>query len=80
MTACIIRHNMIVEDGVDEKYFRYDVGEKVTISHDDIPEFDEFIQNYKKIKDKETHTTLQADLIEHLWHNFLDLYTNYIVE
>jgi len=34
---------MIVEDGVDEKYFRYDVGEKVTISHDDIPEFDEFI-------------------------------------
>ena len=52
----------------------------MTISHDDIPEFDEFIQNYKKIKDKETHTTLQADLIEHLWHNFLDLYTNYIVE
>ena len=44
MTACIIRYNMIVEDGVDEKYFRYDdVGEKVTISHDDIPEFDEFI-------------------------------------
>jgi len=45
MTACIIMHNMIVEDkGVDEKYFRYDdVGEKVTISHDDIPEFDEFI-------------------------------------
>ena len=52
----------------------------MTISHDDIPEFDEFIQNYKKIKDKETHTTLQADLIKHLWHNFLDLYTNYIVE
>ena len=33
MTACIIMHNMIVEDeGVDEKDFRYDdVGEKVTI-------------------------------------------------
>ena len=45
MTACIIMHNMIVEDeGVDEKDFRYDdVVEKVTISHDDIPEFDEFI-------------------------------------
>ena len=37
--------NMIVEDeGVDEKDFIYDdVGEKVAISHDDIPEFDEFI-------------------------------------
>ena len=59
MTACIIMHNMIVEDeGVDEKDFRYDdVGEKVIVSHDDTPKFDAFMQNYKKIKDKETHTT-----------------------
>jgi len=73
---------MIVEDeGVDEKDFRYDdVGEKVTVSHDATPEFDAFMQNYKKIKDKETHTQLQADLIEHLWHNFPDLYTNITVE
>lgn len=58
MTACIIMHNMIVEDeGVDEKDFRYDdVGEKVTVSHDATPEFDAFMQDYKKIKDKETHT------------------------
>jgi hypothetical protein len=52
------------------------VGEKVTVSHDATPEFDAFMQNYKKIKDKETHTQLQADLIDHLWHNFPDLYTN----
>ena len=72
---------MIVEDGVDEKYFRYDdVGEKVTVSHDDTPEFEAFMQNYKKIKDKERHTQLQADLIEHLWHNFPDLYTDSIIE
>ncbi|XP_021304964.1 uncharacterized protein LOC110430969 [Sorghum bicolor] len=82
MTVCIIMHNMIVEDeGVDEKDFKYDdVGEKVTVSHDATPEFDAFMQNYKKIKDKETHTQLQADLIEHLWHNFPDLYTNSTVE
>ncbi|XP_021314674.1 uncharacterized protein LOC110434616 [Sorghum bicolor] len=82
MTACIIMHNMIVEDeGVDEKDFKYDdVGEKVTVSHDATPKFDAFMQNYKKIKDKETHTALQADLIEHLWHNFPDLYTNSTVE
>jgi len=82
MTACIIMHNMIVEDeGVDEKDFIYDdVGEKMIVSHDATPEFDAFMQNYKKIKDKETHTQLQADLIEHLWHNFLDLYTNITVE
>jgi hypothetical protein len=36
---------MIVEDeGIDEKDFRYDdVGEKVTVSHNDTPEFDAFI-------------------------------------
>jgi hypothetical protein len=50
MTACIIMHNMIVEvEGVDENDFRYDeVGEKVTVSHDDTPEFDAFMQNYKE--------------------------------
>jgi len=82
MTACIIMHNMIVEDeGVDEKDFIYDdVGEKMTVSHDATPEFDAFMQNYKKIKDKETHTQLQANLIEHLWHNFPDLYTDITVE
>jgi hypothetical protein len=49
---------MIVEDeGADGKDFRYDdVGEKVTVSHDATPEFDAFMQNYKKTKDKETHT------------------------
>jgi len=49
---------MIVEDeGVDEKDFRYDdVGEKVIVSHYATPEFDAFMQNYKKIKDKERHT------------------------
>ena len=51
-------HNMIVEDeGIDEDDFSYDeMGEKVTISHNGTPELDEFIQNYKNIQDKETHT------------------------
>ena len=78
MNACVIMHNMIVEDeGVDEDDFNYDdMGEKV--SHESTPELDAFIQNYKNIKDKETHTQLQADLIEHLWQNYPDLYTNTI--
>jgi hypothetical protein len=36
--------------------------------------FDAFIANYRKIKDNETHTQLQADLVEHLWNNYPDLY------
>jgi hypothetical protein len=68
MKACIIMHNLIVEDeGIDEDDFSYDdMGEKVKISHNGTPELDEFIQNYKSIQDKETHTQLQADLVEHI--------------
>jgi hypothetical protein len=78
MMACINMHNMIVEDEQDEEDdFMYDyMGEKVTVCHDDAPELDAFIDNYRKIKDNETHTQLQADLVEHLWQNYPDLYNN----
>ena len=90
MMACIIMHNMIVEDerdehrGQDDYNFdnmgQYvcdyeDMGERVTVSHDAAPELDAFIRNYKNIKSKETHTQLQADLIEHLWQNHENLYS-----
>jgi hypothetical protein len=67
---------MIVEDEVDEEDdFIYDqMGEKVIISHADAPELDAFIANYQKIKNNETHTQLQAGLVEHLWNNYPNLY------
>lgn len=85
MMACIIMHNMIVEDERDDYEYNFDnkgqyvynyddMGERVSVSHDDAPKLEAFIQNYKKIKNKETHTQLQADLIEHLWQNHGDLY------
>ena len=45
MRACVIMHNMIIEDERDEEDdFNYDVvGENVKISHDSTPEFEEFI-------------------------------------
>ena len=50
MMACIIMHNMIVEDERDEEYGfdYYKMGEKVTLSHEKAPELDAFIENYKK--------------------------------
>jgi hypothetical protein len=35
------------------------MGEKGNVSHDDAPELDAFIANYRKIKDNKTHTQLQ---------------------
>ena len=86
MRACIIMHNMIVEDERDNYDYNFDdkgqyvcnyedMGERVTVSHDAAPELDAFIRNYKNIKSKETHTQLQADLIEHLWQNHENLYS-----
>jgi hypothetical protein len=69
---------MIVENEQDEEDdFIYDyMGEQVIVSHNDAPELDAFIANYWKINDNETHTQLQAHLVEHLWQNYLDLYNN----
>ena len=76
MRACVIMHNMIIEDERDEEDdFNYDVvGENVKISHGSTPELEEFIQNYKNIKDQQIHTQLKDDLVEHLWQNHPDLY------
>jgi hypothetical protein len=68
MMTYLTMHNMIVKDEQDEEgNFIYNyMGEQVTVSHDDAHELDAFIANYQKIKDNETHTQLQADLVEHL--------------
>jgi hypothetical protein len=81
MMARIIMHNMIVEDEFDEEDdVNYDyMGEKVIVSHD-APELKAFIANYRKIKDNETHTQLQEDLIEHLWQNYSNLYNSISTE
>jgi hypothetical protein len=73
---------MIVEDESEEgNDFNYDeMREKVTVSHDDAPEIEAFIANYRKIKDNETHTQLQEDLIEHSWKNYPDLYNSITTE
>jgi hypothetical protein len=82
MMACIITHNMIVEDESEEDNdFNYDqMGEKVTVSHDDALELDAFYCKLLEDKDKETHTQLQEDLIEHMWQNYPDLYNNINIE
>jgi hypothetical protein len=73
MTACIILHNMIVEDERDEQdmldfnYEQLDENPPEPLSHDQTDDFREFIQNHIRIRDRETHSQLQSDLIEHLW-------------
>ncbi len=49
-------------------------GENVRVSHDEIPDLDDFIQMHKKIRDDETHYQLREDLVEHLWQHYPDKY------
>ena len=57
MKACIIMHNMVIED-------EGDIGNNVFGESD---ELEDFMQIHYQIKDSITHSQLQSDLIEHLW-------------
>ena len=60
MMACIILHNMIIEDECHDP-----------MSHNHTTESTEFIGCHLQIRDKRTHSQLQSNLVEHLWqlHN-----------
>ena len=65
MKACVILHNMIVED-------ERDVNEAVELDYEQMSwehtnEFIEFIEIHQCIRDHEIHSQLQTDLVEHLW-------------
>ncbi|KAF8400427.1 hypothetical protein HHK36_013725 [Tetracentron sinense] len=73
MKACIIIHNMIVEDERDfngAKDFNYDAIDEsphAPVSHERTTELMEFIRGIHRIRDRGTHSQLQSDLVEHLW-------------
>ncbi|XP_028075495.1 uncharacterized protein LOC114277752 [Camellia sinensis] len=73
MKACIILHNMIIEDERDDngvKDFNYDQiddSPHVTVLQERTIELMEFIQCHHNIRDRQTHSHLQSDLVEQLW-------------
>jgi hypothetical protein len=72
MIACVILHNMIVEDERDnngEEDFEYEQFNQPLepVTSGPTNDFMEFIQSHHCIRDTETHSQLQLDLVEHLW-------------
>ena len=70
MTACVIMHNMIVENERLERL--YDQGfqfqdENVVPEHGGAATFEQFTQFYQDMRDWETYVQLQNDLVEHMW-------------
>ena len=73
MKACIILHNMIVEDerNANELDFTYDTMDErptATVIPERSSELLKFINTQHCIRDKEIHSKLQADLVEHQWN------------
>ena len=79
MRACVIMHNMIVEDEgfvVDHTERFEHGGENVEPAHGKPTRtLDEYIAAHREIRNKGTHIQLKEDLIEHLWNNHPDLYS-----
>ncbi|KAL6658500.1 hypothetical protein ACP70R_004086 [Stipagrostis hirtigluma subsp. patula] len=74
MTACVILHNMIIEDERDiEEDFEYDHEDNnkpLTLeeyTHREPLVLEELLKIHSEIENKETHKRLRNDLIEHLW-------------
>jgi hypothetical protein len=71
MTACVIMHNMIIEDERGQPDdFNYDT--EFTYVPPVQPQRDndrinKFLEVHRKIEDREGHNQLRDDLIEHLW-------------
>jgi len=78
MLACIIIHNMIIEDEKDIENDSFDLNEEATtstvqaatITHGHDPVMEDVLQRDTEIRDREAHRQLQSDLIDHIWQKF----------
>jgi uncharacterized protein YpiB (UPF0302 family) len=68
MKACVILHNMIIEDERDIhlEFFFDNVGSRVRPERNQ-DRIQAFLETYRQIEDSATHTQLNKYLIEHHW-------------
>ncbi|CAH9090366.1 unnamed protein product [Cuscuta epithymum] len=78
MLACIIMHNMIVEDEYEERdeepthqdytqdYDYIGATVELDLNHDG-PTLSQYMMRHNRIRDSSVHTLLKNDLINHLW-------------
>jgi hypothetical protein len=78
MQACVILHNMIVEDERKPFNIPLDLNRNPQISsvlppeviHGAHPVFEDVLRRSATIRDRETHIQLKSDLVENIWDRF----------
>ena len=86
MLACIILHNMIIEDEKDIEQVPIDLNEEAstytvqeaTISHGENPEMEDVLNRNTTLHDRQAYRQLQSDLIDHIWQKFGNTYRKII--
>jgi hypothetical protein len=70
MTACIIMHNMIIEDEGDSATNTSfeNPGQHVDLSTGNLVDRHAFVQAHHRLRDRDVHFRLQSDLIVHNWN------------
>ena len=72
MQACVIMHNMIIEDDRKNQVRRhvgpYECqGPLAEVDHELPADFADFLAMHAEIRDNNVYEQLQNDLVEHLW-------------
>ena len=70
MTACVIMHNMIVEDERPERIYDQGFqfqGHNIVPEHEGAATFAQFTQFHHQMRNRETHIQLEDDFVEHMW-------------
>ncbi|KAL8242745.1 hypothetical protein R6Q59_013047 [Mikania micrantha] len=70
MHACIILHNMIVEDegrAITNWSPKEHEPQPANYNEGAPAEFANYLQRFKSLRSKDTHIALRNDLMEHLW-------------
>ena len=76
MYACIIMHNMIVEDersGYNGNFDYEQVSDNsptAEIVHGPLPDFATLLERIAHVRERSIHRRLQEDLTEHIWQRF----------
>jgi len=74
MKACVILHNMIVEDERDSYDLAFDYEQvdgttpEPTVRRNVHPYYETYLRRTMEVRDPEMHVSLQTDLVEEMWN------------